>query len=62
MSDECEEVLTIDVALQALLVAIAEGYEYPDAEYRVARRYGVNQHELCLAYDRHCGAEVDEVV
>lgn len=54
MSDQ--EVTTIGAALYALLEQIDQGAEYPDAEFRIARRYGVNQRKLREAYDEFTSA------
>lgn len=44
---------TLDAALDALLHDIANGGEYPDAEFRAATRHQVDPVELRSAYDEH---------
>ncbi|NVM80067.1 hypothetical protein FHW83_005912 [Duganella sp. SG902] len=39
-------------ALEYLRALIAEGWEYPDAEYKAARKFGVSADELRDEYDR----------
>lgn len=51
MSKSDEHQTTLGAALYALLDDIDAGGEYPDAEFRIARRYGVNQRKLREAYD-----------
>jgi len=44
----------IDEALQELLRLVAEGWEFPDAAWRVASRKSVQYDALVAAYDEHC--------
>jgi hypothetical protein len=41
----------LQAALAALNGAIAEGQEFPDAAYRIAKQFQVKQSELEQAYD-----------
>ena len=41
----------LEQALEALIEDIANGGEYPDAEWRVARKFGVKADQLRDAYD-----------
>ena len=46
-----QHITRIGEALNALRSDIDNGGEYPDAEFRIAQRYGVTQRELRQAYD-----------
>lgn len=48
---EDKQVETMGAALYCLLGLIDEGWEYPDAEHKAARKFGVNQRHLRSAYD-----------
>lgn len=43
-------------ALGHLVDLINQGVEFPDAAWKAASRYGVNQHALERAYDQFCAA------
>ncbi len=47
------EVRKLGDALYALLALIDAGWEYPDAEHRIATRHGVSHTKLREAYDEH---------
>lgn len=42
---------TLERALEALLELIRNGWEYPDAEWKISQRFKVSHDELREAYD-----------
>ena len=43
--------ITLELALRYMLKLIAEGYEYPDAQWKATQRYNVSADDLTEAYD-----------
>lgn len=43
--------ITLELALRYMLKLIAEGYEYPDAQWKASQRYHVSADDLTEAYD-----------
>lgn len=41
----------VNEALLYMRALIKEGWEYPHAEYKAARKFGVSADVLCAAYD-----------
>lgn len=44
----------MDSAVEALCQLLDQGYEWPDAQWRVTQKYGVDLEELTVAYDESC--------
>jgi hypothetical protein len=44
----------IDNALEYLTQLIAEGWEYPEAEFKASEKFKVNYQKLRDAYDTYC--------
>lgn len=42
----------MDSAVEALRQLLEQGYEWPDATWRITQRYGVDLDELTLVYDQ----------
>ena len=44
--------MKLQQALDALMLAIEAGAEYPDAEWRISQKFGVRPAALRTAYDK----------
>lgn len=49
-----KEFKMIDAALDMLIELLNDGWEYPDAEWKVSRVMKVGSSELADAYDSYC--------
>ncbi|WP_407213234.1 hypothetical protein [Enterobacter hormaechei] len=48
------EVLADNETLKHLIELIEEGYEYPDAEYKTAKKFNIEVEEVTALYDSYC--------
>lgn len=48
------EVLADNETLNHLIELIEEGYEYPDAKYKTAKKFNIKVEEVATLYDSYC--------
>lgn len=44
----------MDSDVEALRQLLEQGYEWPDATWRITQKYGVDSDELTVAYEESC--------